>query len=88
MSDLERHLVEGYARTAAFVFDAAESTRPVRSDWLNAVRDAASDLDRIATSPLAHPDDVARARLAMAALSHIWLTVEESEDVYLGDRKI
>lgn len=88
MDDLDRNIAEGYSRLADFVFDVTDADREPRADWRKAVLDAASDLDRIACNPLAHPDDCARARLAMGSPAHIWLSVEEAEAVYLGGRTI
>lgn len=88
MTDMDRNIAEGYERLRSFVITATKSAAEPCGDWRAAINDAALDLDEIVTSSLAHPDDVARARLAMGSLAHIWLTVEEAEALYLGDRKI
>lgn len=86
--DLNQHIAQGSQRLADFVLAAAESGRAPQDDWRSAIHDAVLDLDRIVSSPLAHPDSVAAARQAIGALAHIWLTVEEAETLYLGDRVI
>jgi hypothetical protein len=82
MSD---RLTEGYERLRAFAFTAAEDVdRPLRDDWRDALSDLAEGLDRIVRRD-AHPDDVMYARLAMSDLVGVWLSVEETEALYLGE---
>lgn len=76
-------LQQAHDRYEGTVFHALMSDRPLLDGWRESLHDVAYDLSNIASSPLAHPDDVIRARSAMRALAGLWLTGDEAEALVL-----
>lgn len=84
---------EGFRRRLDFVLKAIDDGREPRPDWRTAIRDVVAELDDIvsraermkAAGLKPALDDVDSAQLAMGSLTHIWLTEEESEALWLGE---
>lgn len=82
-----RQTEEEFDQIRDFIIDAAASGREPTANWRLALHDAALDLDRIAYGRDAHPDSVTWAHMAMSALSGVWLTDEEKDELYQGTLK-
>lgn len=63
----------------------ASNAEPL-SDWRGCIGDALRELDQIATHDGAHPDDVDHARAAVSLLAGVFLTSDQIESTYLGER--
>lgn len=71
-----------FDRFRDFILAATQSDREPTAEWRAALHDVAAELDEIAYGKNTHPDSVAAAELAMSALSGVWLTDDEKDELY------